>query len=177
MGTRSSQRRGSLTATSIGQLTPKSGDHPSLDSIPSPIFVMTSLHDGRQTGLAVDLVQLASLEPPTIFVSLPKGHSISPMVRDSRVFGLCQLREDDRLLLKRFSNADDETDNNPFDGLDTTTMSTGVPLLTEALTVLDCEVSMHLDIEADYEVYMARVVASKLMDADATPFLRVRSES
>jgi flavin reductase (DIM6/NTAB) family NADH-FMN oxidoreductase RutF len=79
------------------------------------------------------------------------------------------------LLLRRFRDADDETDTNPFDGLDTEVLSTGVPLLCAARSQFDCEVSMHLDIEADYEVYMARVVASKLNTTEGGPMLRIRS--
>ena len=143
------------------ELTPQHGTHPALDALPAPVCVSTATPAGRQPGLALDLVQLAALEPPTVFVSLPKGHSISPMIRDSRVFGLCQLAADDRLLLRRFRDADDHAETNPFDGLETERLSTGVPLLTGAMSLLDCEVAMHLDIEADYEVYMARVVASR----------------
>lgn len=158
-----------------GMLTKRCVDHPALDSVPASIFVLTASHDGRQTGLAVDLVQVASLDPPTIFVALPKGHSISPMVRDSRVFGLCHLSENDRLLLRRFRDADDEAETNPFDGLATEQLSTGVPLLSDAYSLMDCEVAMHLDIEADYEVYMARVVASRVNGDAAHPAAIMRT--
>lgn len=140
---------------------PPIGEQPALSLLPRGVFVMTAAFDGRRLGRCVELVQLASTDPPSVSLALPKGQPISPLVRDSHSFGLCLVPEGDSYLSRRFANADEE-DGDPFDALACYTLETGSPLIERAVACFDCEVSMHIDFEGDHELYIAMVVGSRL---------------
>ncbi len=142
-------------------------EQPALARIPRGKFVMTASFEGRRLGLCVELVQIAATEPATVSIALPKGQPISPLVRDAHCFGLCLVPEGDSFLSRRFATIDEEDGGDPFDALDCYTLSTGAPLIRRAAACFDCEVSMHIDCEADHELYIATVVDSKEHDQPA----------
>lgn len=109
--------------------------------------------------MTVHWVQRAALAPHSISLALPKGHIISPIVRDARAFGLCQIPSDDRILDRRFER-EPNPDNDPFDALDVFRLETGAPMLHRAAACLDCRVSMHIDFDADHELFVAEIVAA-----------------
>ena len=103
-------------------------------------------------------------------VALRKGHPISPLVRDARCFGLCQLSTENIYLSKRFLG--DELDgSDPFAAIQVETLVTGAPILTRAMTGLDCRVTMHIDFEADCELYIAQVLDARVYHEDVGPFV------
>lgn len=143
-----------------------------LARIPTGICVMTAAYDGKRTGLCVHLVQRAADTPPSVSVAMQKGHPISPLIRDARAFGLCIVADDDRFLERRFTDADFNEDDDPFDAIETTVRETGAPLITRSLTSLDCRVSMHIDFDSDHEIYIAEVVAAVINHPAGTPAVR-----
>jgi flavin reductase (DIM6/NTAB) family NADH-FMN oxidoreductase RutF len=146
-------------------------DPAALDRIPESRFVMTASFENRRAGMAVRWVQRAALAPHSISLALPKGHVISPIVRDARAFGLCQIASDDRMLDRRFDNAEpDEVD--PFDALEVFRLETGAPMLRRAVMCLDCRVSMHIDFDADHELFVAEVVAAVIGAGHDAPIVR-----
>ncbi|MFB3430403.1 MAG: flavin reductase [Phycisphaerales bacterium] len=67
----------------------------------------------------------------------------------------------------------DEQDEDQFDSIETDPGETGSPLIRRALLWLDCRVSMHLDLDTDFEMYIGEVVASSLKLKDAEPLIRI----
>ncbi|MFG0285849.1 MAG: flavin reductase family protein [Phycisphaerales bacterium JB039] len=130
------------------------------DRLPSGLFLMTAAHDTR-AGAIIRWAQRCAEEPVLVAVALPKGHTIAPVIRDSRAFGLCEVRPDDKLLLAKFSKPEppDEQED-PFASLRVRTLKTGAPLLAGSTLALDCEVVRHFDLEADHEIYIGQVVAA-----------------
>ncbi len=154
-----------------------------MDLLPRPVFVITAAFESHRRGQLARYVQLAADSPPSVSIALPKGQPISPVIRDSKSFGLCQLPDSDEFLERKFAQAhlrgyDDEQDfSDPFDSLETTTAVTGSPLISRSLMWLDCRVSMHLDLEGDFEMYIGEVVASKLLLPDTDPLIRIGPHS
>lgn len=156
---------------------PTADEHPALDMLPRPLFVITAVYEGHRRGQLVRHVQLASVGPPSVSVALPKGQPISPLIRDSKAFGLCQISDHDEYLERKFAGAHlagfDEPDIDPFDSLETISGSTGSPLITRAMLCLDCRVSLHLDFDADFELYIGEVVSSTVYQPDSEPLIRI----
>jgi flavin reductase (DIM6/NTAB) family NADH-FMN oxidoreductase RutF len=44
--------------------------------------------------------------------------------------------------------------------LETRTLVTGSPLLGRSIVALDCEVLRHVDLEADFEIYVGQVLSA-----------------
>ncbi len=134
-----------------------------LDSLTSGVFVMTSFHEDKRTGVLVRSVQSCANEPLLICVAARKGHWIEPVIRDSRVFAVCQLGDNDLLARRRFAHdLTEEEQGDPFTGMDVRTLETGAPVLNTCVLAMDCEVVRHFDLEADHELYIGLVVASTI---------------
>lgn len=132
-----------------------------LRQIPGGSYVFAAQFDGRRTGIIVNSVQTCSFTPPMVCVAIPKGHWVSPLVRDSHAFGLSQVETRDRLILKKFADSGRPRDTDPFDCVPTEKLVSGSPLLVRGCLLLDCEVVRHLDLEGDCEIFIGRVLAAR----------------
>jgi flavin reductase (DIM6/NTAB) family NADH-FMN oxidoreductase RutF len=113
----------------------------------------------------VKRVQHCADEPPTISVSVKKGHVLSPLIRDSARFGLCELTPSDRILTRLFARPAELLDEDPFLGHAMVPLedSHDQPIPKCAATWLACDLLRHLDIESDYELYIGRVIESGVL--------------
>ncbi len=156
---------------------PGVADHPAMQLLPRPLFVITASFENHRRGQIVRYVQLASTAPPCVSVAMPKGQPISPLIRDSKAFGLCQIPDSDDFLERKFASAHltgfDEDEVDQFDSIETDPGQTGSPLIRRALLWLDCRVSMHLDLDTDFELYIGEVVASSLRMEEGEPLVRI----
>ncbi|MHC4909433.1 MAG: flavin reductase family protein [Planctomycetota bacterium] len=133
-----------------------------ITQIPSGLFVLTTAHDGMRSGVMARWVQRCSVDPPMVMVAIPKGQAVEPLILDSRSFALCQIHQDDRLVLRKF---DEELDraHDPFDAISTSDAPTGSPLIDRAVSFLDCEVIRHVELESDHRVYVGQVHTGALL--------------
>lgn len=138
------------------------------EMIPSGTFVITSAFEGKRAGVLARSVAPCATEPLLIMLAMRKGHSIAPLIRDSHHFGVCRVEPSERLLMRKFSDADsgpdlaDENAGDPFDSIAVETIQSGSPILRRCLLAMDCEVVRHFDLEADHEIYVAQVLAAKV---------------
>lgn len=140
---------------------PGATDAPSaLRWIPSANFVMAAAFEGARAAILVSWVQRCATEPMLVSVAVRKGRPIEPIIRDSHAFALSLLAPDDRLVLRRISDSDEHA-GNALDSIDCETLRTGSPCVRRAVLALDCEVARHIDLDADHELYIGLVVASK----------------
>lgn len=130
--------------------------------LPHTQFVMSAQHETRRGGVLVRWVCACADAPLMVSVSLRKGHWIVPLIRDSRCFALSRIEPTDRLAIKKFAETSRARDGDPFDAFGAQRLRTGSPVLPRSSLVLDCEVSRHLDLEADHELYVGQVVAARL---------------
>lgn len=146
-------------------ILPTNGTFDVLSLIPSGSFVLTASHDDCRSGALVRWVQRCSDAPPMVVVALRKGHPIEPLIRDSRAFCLNLIDEDEILLRRKFEAAHLHGED-PFVSLRSSCAPSGSPILARALGYLDCELTRHLDIESDYEVYIGLVKQAKATAPD-----------
>jgi flavin reductase (DIM6/NTAB) family NADH-FMN oxidoreductase RutF len=99
-----------------------------------------------------------------LFVAIPKGRAIEPMLRDARCFALCMVTQNDRSALRLFGT-DHEPDEDPFLSLEIDEAPTGMPLLKQSLVWFDCKLEGHLSPDADCRLYLGQVVAAHIADS------------
>jgi len=128
----------------------------SLAQIPGGLFVLTVNCDGRRDARLVKWVQPCSDEPPMVMVALAKGHSVEPLIQESRCFALCQLSAEDKFLARKFAQPHANGDD-PLVSLMTSTAPSGSPILDRALSFLDCEVVRHVELDSDHRIYVGQV--------------------
>ena len=131
-------------------------------AVPSGVFVLTAQHEDRRAGMLVRWVQQVCAVPPMLSVAVAKGKPIMPLISESRKFALCQLGEADRLLQRKFAQ-DSEPGDDPFLGFDLVPSKLGnVPIMRGALAYFECELSCHMDVEGDHDLFVGRVHAAGL---------------
>ena len=127
-----------------------------LGHIPSGLFLLTSGYDGNRSGVLVNWVQQCASRPPMVIVAMAKGLPVEPLIRDSRAFALCQIAEDDRLLLRKFAQPPN-TNEDPFVSIPIIDAPSGSPIVKRAVAYLDCELVRHIDLETDHALYVGQV--------------------
>ena len=136
---------------------------PVLDRIPAGSFVLTSAFADLRAGVSVRWVQQCSQQPPMIMVAVQKGHVLSPLIRDSRSFCVCQLDPADRSTSRAFDLQTPGID--PFIGSAVDRTPSGCPVPARAVGFIDCELARHVDIDGDCEIYVGVVHhATTLLD-------------
>ena len=129
-----------------------------LNRLPENMFLLTAAHGVARNGILVSRVQHASNTPPTVVISVTKGQPLTPLIRDSRSFALCELGQGELFLSSRFNINPEVNGEDPFLGLSITETPSGLPVPMSVDSWLECELIRHLDIEADHELYVGRVV-------------------
>ena len=127
-----------------------------LSRIPRGQFVLTAAYNGSRCGLLVDRVQCCSTEPPLVVAAVARCLPVVSLIRDSRSFALCQLSETDRFLARKFSAAPRDGED-PFDSLCTMSAPSGSPIVSRAMSWLDCELVRRVELESDFSLHVGRV--------------------
>jgi len=138
-----------------------------LGHVPSGLFVLTAQHEDRRAGMLVHWVQQVCAVPAMVSVAVAKGKPIMPLISESRKFALCQLGEADRLMKRKFAQDSDPSDD-PFLGFELRpSVLGGVPIMTGSLAYFECELSCHMDVEGDHDLFIGRIHAAN--SGDGTP--------
>lgn len=134
-----------------------------LNLVPAASFLLSAAYSELRSGVIVRCVQQVAMHPPMILVAMEKGQPLSPIIRDSRNFALCVLDKNDRMTNRLFATSPDQTID-PFLTLPHLIVPGGSPVPLRALGYIACELVRHLDIEADYEVYIGMVHHAGLVE-------------
>jgi len=127
-----------------------------LASVPAgQLLITTALGDARD-GRIVERVQQCGTNPPMLLVAMEKGHTLSPLIRDSRTFAVSLLDPSERLLQRVFG-PDRRIGDDPFLTYPHQVGVLGAPIVTRAVAWFDCEVVRHLDMETNFELYVGIV--------------------
>lgn len=128
-----------------------------LGRIPTGLFVLTAQHEERRMGMVTTLVQQVGIAPPMVCVAVAKGRPIMPLISESHRFGLCQLAETDKIIRRKFA-AELDMNDDPFLGFDLLASKLpNLPILANALTFLECELTCHMDVEGDHDLFIGAV--------------------
>lgn len=130
--------------------------------LPSGLFVLAAAHEGRRAGILARSVQLCAQDPLLISVTIRCGHWIASVLRDSRAFAVWRVDASAGLVTKKFADPVRPRSGDPFDGLTLAPLVTGSPILASSQLAIDCEIFRHIDLEADHELLVGRVLAGRV---------------
>ena len=135
----------------------KEGIGRALGSIPSGLFVLSAGFEERRGGMICSWVQQTCFSPPMVSVAVAKGRSIMPLISESRQFALCQLGEDDKVILRKFAK-ETEPGDDPFLGFELEpSVLPGLPVLKTSMAFMECELMSHLDVDGDHDLFVGIV--------------------
>lgn len=142
-----------------------------LGRIPSGVFVLTARHETQVSAILASWVQQTSFEPPAISVAVAKGRPIAELIRASNRLAVSVVPNEDKSLMKHYARLKPGED--PFAGVSTRPSPSGVPILSDALAFLDCELLQVCDFGGDHELFVARITAGELL-REGTAFAHQR---
>lgn len=119
----------------------------------SGVTVITATSDGRDYGMTASAVTSLSLEPPMMMVCLNNRSSTQEAITRSRAFAVSVLAEGQHELAKHFGGSAEDK----FAGVPTTRGAGGLPLIRDALAVLECQVSDDI-VGGTHRAFLGRVV-------------------
>jgi flavin reductase (DIM6/NTAB) family NADH-FMN oxidoreductase RutF len=89
-------------------------------------------------GMTVSSFTSVSLDPKVISISLMKDSRTHGLILKANTFGISILSEDQREISEIFAGKISDSENR-FDGIDTSTLAAGSPLISGSIGYLDCE--------------------------------------
>ncbi len=141
--------------------------------IVSGCSILTTVHNGRSTGVLVSFVQQAALDPLMIAVCLRHGRPAAKLVDASQRFLLNVIGEDHSDTMKHFRKGY-SLEEDAFVGLCVRDTDFG-PLIESCIAHLGCDVKDKMAV-GDHDLYVAEVVAGGAVD-DAVPYTHRRTSS
>ncbi len=143
-----------------------------LGRIPSGLFILTAKHEDRRSGVLTSWVQQVCFQPPMISVAVAKGRPIMPLISESRCFGLCQLPKGEKVILRKFA-AGIAAGEDHFLGFEMLGHSElGVPLLANVTSYLECQLTCHMDVEGDHDLFVGAVRAGNYLAGEPQVHIR-----
>ena len=142
-----------------------------LGTIPSGLYVVTTLADGRPSGFLGSFVMQAGFEPPMVSVAIGLDRPHLADIRRSGRFALSILDPASRNLMSPFLRRI-QAPATPFDGLALGRTAAGSVVLTDALAWIDCQVRGEHPC-GDHVVVFGEVVEASLQ-READPSTHVR---
>lgn len=126
----------------------------------SGVAIVAAGQDETRNGCTATSLCSLSMDPPTLIVCLARRSATLATIRAEGVFGLSILAGAHAELAERFSGSGGLHGATRFEGYDWTHLTTGAPLLQEAVAVIDCEVEEAIE-RHTHAIVIGRVVAMK----------------
>jgi flavin reductase (DIM6/NTAB) family NADH-FMN oxidoreductase RutF/DNA-binding GntR family transcriptional regulator len=160
------------TARSVGQAAPALDGtvfRQVIGNFMSGVVVITTSHEGENHGMTVSAISSLSLEPPMLLICLNAASGTQAAVHRSGKFGVNILAEQQGHIAERFARPG--TDK--FAGLAVRSGATGVPLLSDALAMLECRVT-EVVTGGTHRVFLGEVVHADAREGTPLAYFRGR---
>jgi flavin reductase len=125
------------------------------------VTVVTTDGEAGSHGMTANAFASLSLNPPLILVAVDKRALMLDFLNKNRCFAVNILRLDQEDLSRRFATPGPKD----FSGLNVTTVSTGSPILVDAIAFLDCRVHDILP-GGDHEIFVGEILAGDYRGGD-----------
>ena len=114
-------------------------------ALSSGVAIIACGEGDARVGCTVTSLTSLSLAPPTLLTCLSRSSSTLAALRARKAFGVSLLAARHEALAHRFSGRSGVHGSRRFDGTSWTSLSTGAPILADALAAFDCLVEEILD--------------------------------
>lgn len=146
----------------------EAGFRKAMSCFASGVTVVTTEHDGVGYGMTVSAFSSLSLVPPLVLICVEKSARIHDAIPKAERFAVNILRAGQEAISNTFaSRAGDR-----FEGLSVREGKLKVPLLDDALAIVECRLHASLP-GGDHTIYVGEVVAAEI--GEGQPLLYFRS--
>lgn len=141
-----------------------------LGKIPSGLYAVGAVHEGRRLGMLCSFVEQAGFDPPMISIALGRDRPLRHVLESGGMFAVNILGAEDKKILAAFASAREE---DPFAAFSLIANDSGLPQLAEALAWLACRPCGSVP-AGDHVVYVAEVLEACLHREGSEPMIRIR---
>jgi flavin reductase len=138
--------------------------------LPTGVTVVTSGREERAEGMTANAVMSVSLDPLLFLVSVHKEARLNRRIREEGYFAVNILADDQEGLSRLFASPERSSGLPAIHSLGGGYGSTGAPLATGALAVIECELE-EIYPGGDHDLFLGRVVAIRMGDTRKGPLV------
>lgn len=142
-----------------------------IGKIPSGLFIVTTVLEGRKEGYLGSWVQQTSFQPLMISLAVKPGRPCHAAIKAHGRFSVHVVGQNNGGLMKPFWSVKEGVD--PFAGLEHSLSPRGNVIIKNALAVLECEARGGA-LPGDHEIVFAEVVEARLLQPEDKPLFHVR---
>lgn len=137
--------------------TPEEFKH-GMRQLAASVNIITVMHDGVRDGLTATAVCSIAAEPPHLLVCVNASAGAHGPIHRSGAFCLNVLARDQEAIARRFAGMDGSQRTERFALGEWAALSTGAPVLKDALANFDCIVVREIE-AATHTIFIGRVLA------------------
>ena len=141
-----------------------------LGRIPSGLYAVGAMHEGRRIGMLCSFVEQAGFQPPMVSIALGHDRPLRAVLEHGGLFSVNILGNEDKKILAAFASGREE---DPFAVFTLVDNGHNLPQLADALAWLACRPRGSV-VAGDHIVYVAEVVEGCLHREGSEPMIRVR---
>ena len=123
-------------------------------TLAATVNIVTSTHSGHRYGMTATAVSSVTADPPTLLVCINKAATTHGAISRSGIFCVNTLRAEDSELSTAFSGA--LSGEGRFKSRDWTHLTTGSPVLIDALVSFDCRLMKKI-VQGSHTIFFGRV--------------------
>ncbi len=142
-------------------------------TMPSGLYIVGSRDGERRNGMTLNWASQLSFEPKLLGISVEKEAFTHELIAAGGTFSLCIIDREDRAIVRKFTKpVDVDAAARTLNGFPYRDGVTGVPILTQAVAYVECEVRRAVDV-GDHTLFVGEVVDAGFSKAEETPVLRM----
>ena len=142
--------------------------------ITSGVYIITVKAGEKINGMTAAWVSKLSRKPPMVTVSISPKNYTHQLMHSARYFAINTLAEGQQPLGKHFGFTSGR-DVDKLSGVEFFEGETGAPVLREAMSYLECELSDTF-ITGDHTLFIGKVIIGKVFDTNKTPLVFKRND-
>jgi flavin reductase (DIM6/NTAB) family NADH-FMN oxidoreductase RutF len=139
-----------------------------LSHFASGVTIVTTEHEGRPFGMTVASFASLSLNPKLVLVCIETSVKTHEAIAAAGKFGVSILASDQTGISSKFASRSDDK----FTGVDVFRGALDLPMITGALTTIECKVQAQLP-GGDHSIFVGEVIDIQTREGD--PLLYFRS--
>ena len=121
------------------------------------VSVVTTSHEGIEAGLTVSSMCSVCADPALVLVCVNTDNEFCTLADQSGFFAVNIIPNDAVELATEFAGLGENREASRFDTGEWTSLTTGSPILTNALVALDCQVDSSV-VKGSHRVFFGKVV-------------------
>lgn len=148
---------------------------PVLGKLVSGLYIISLKKDDDEAGFLASWVQQAGFEPPCLTVAFNKERKkhFDLLAKSGKLVVNIMAKENGKTMSAFFKEP--EEGKSIFDGLETFTDFSGVPILKDSLGYMECQYKSEMESD-DHIIVLCEVLCGKMNNTDLEPSVHIRPD-